>query len=105
MVTQEELGRMFAEGHDPTKIPGASNVEALPTDREGYDAKIVGYGHALYALRKEGGGSNPDDSVITLYEGWRGYTVTTSCQLTKLKNGMEQGHLNYEIETDGRPKS
>ena len=72
MFSQNELGKRFANGATSGK---ASNVEIVETDNE---TLLVGYGWAVYASR------NKQTAEITHYEGWYGYSSSTSCQLSRL---------------------
>jgi len=98
MTTQTALGRQFAAGHDPSRIGDASNVAVEPCDIEGYDALIRGYGHAVYAVRR-------DDGEITIFEGWRGRSSSTSCQLTKIGSGVADAAATPKIDDTARPSS
>lgn len=70
MIAQSRLARRFYRGD--TTAPSASNV-TLEQLGDGWTG-LVGYGWALYAAR------SPDGTVI-YFEGWYGYSMSTSCQL------------------------
>jgi hypothetical protein len=74
MVAQDKLGRMFVRGETSGE---ASNVRIIHFPYLGKTA-LVGYGHAVYATRDD------DTGHITYFEGWYGYSPSTSCQLTKM---------------------
>lgn len=76
MTTQRELGRLFRQG---ATSGSASNVEIQDAENT---TRLVGYGHAVYAIRFKSTGK-----VVGF--GWRGYSMSTSCQLTKL--GIKRG--------------
>lgn len=86
MTTQRELGDLFHRGATNGK---ASNVE-IQTPDGGNTTRLVGYGWAVYAIRFKDTGK-----VVSF--GWRGYSMSTSCQLTKL--GAEQS----DEQIDARP--
>ena len=97
MTAQDTLARRFAEGNDPRSIASASNVTAETTPADGYDAVIVGYGHAVYAARRT-------DGSIVLFEGWRDRSQSTRCQLTKLASGFRAGGRgDFDRTDDGQP--
>jgi len=75
MTSQRNLGRMFKRGETSGT---ASNVEIRDF---GNFTAIVGYGHAVYAVRVK-------DTGEVIGFGWDGYSRSTSCQLTKM--GIEQ---------------
>lgn len=82
-ISQQRLARLFARGDDPTEIPAASNIEvesAEGSDDE-FEAYIVGYNWAMYAGRLA-------DGSVVLFDGWYGYSNTTSKQLGKLRRGL-----------------
>lgn len=72
--TQEELARRFAYGADSGT---ASNMTIVPGRDGDADAHIVGYGWAIYATRDANG-------RVTLHDGWRGYSPSTTQQLGKI---------------------
>jgi hypothetical protein len=96
---QSRLARQFAAGQDPDEIGDASNVEVRATNRDGYDAFILGYGHAVYAVRR-------DDGTPVLFDGWRDYgTPSTKCQLTELRKGFRDGYGDdFVMYDEGMPK-
>lgn len=96
MIAQDTLARHFAAGNDPSSIESASNVTVEPTGVDGYDAVIVGYGHAVYAARRT-------DGSIILFEGWRGRSVSTTQHITKLRTGFRQGGPT-EVDTDSEAR-
>lgn len=80
MISQHELGKRFARGDD--HIPDASNVSVEDASgADGVDAYVVGYGWAVYAARL-------DDGRLALFEGWRGYSLSTTCQMTQIRFGF-----------------
>lgn len=91
MIAQRDLARQFESGEDADFIPDASNVKVVETSKEGYDALLIGFGHAVYAARR-------DDGTIVYFEGWYGYSPSTSCQLSKMMTGMPKDTV------DRRPK-
>lgn len=93
MITQKELAYQFAWGYQPDEIPRASNVEVR---KNGGDEYIVGYGHAIYAARLDGD--------LVLYEGWRGYSISTSCQMTELRKGFEKAGVEFDADDEARPQ-
>lgn len=98
MQSQQALAAEFAAGHDPSSIEDASNLEVWATDTDGYDAILVGYGHAVYAARRS-------DGSVVRFDGWRGYSQSTTCQLTELRKGFKS--LPERLQTvvgEGRPK-
>lgn len=98
MIAQDTLARQFAAGHDPSSISAASNVTAEGTAADGYDAVIVGYGHAVYAARRT-------DGSIVLFEGWAGRSVSTTQHLGKLRSGFRKGGRgDFDIAGSGRPE-
>lgn len=48
-------------------------------------AFLWGYGHALYATRTAGG-------TLFIYDGWHGYSTTTSTHINKLKRKAEDSY-------------
>lgn len=94
MVSQAELARKFARGQSVDSLPNASNIAA----QEGPDGVdyLVGYGHAIYAARFKGS--------VLLFEGWRGYSVSTTCQLTELKKGFSLIGP-YLVDDEERPRT
>lgn len=72
MMNQNDLGRAFKRGETNHR---ASNVQIV---ERGDFTVLLGYGHAVYAARHK------ESGAITHFEGWRGYSVSTSCQLSKL---------------------
>lgn len=98
MVAQQELARRFAAGHDVTGIGSASNLSVESTAREGYDAVLLGYGHAVYAARRT-------DGSVVRFDGWRGYSQSTTCQLTELRKGFKcLPESKQTVDTANRPK-
>lgn len=71
-LSNQELVERFARGFGQ----GASN--RMEIKKDGNETVIVGYGHAIYARRK------PNGSII-LYDGWYGYSPTTSRQLNLIR--------------------
>jgi hypothetical protein len=69
-MTNEDLIRDFSRGESGT----ANNLASVPVTRYGR-MFLVGYGHAVYAVRHE-------DGTITLFNGWRGRSTTTSQHLS-----------------------
>jgi hypothetical protein len=67
-----DLVERFARGFER----GASN--RMEIKRDGNETIIVGYGHAVYARRKPNG-------TIILYDGWYGYSPTTSTHLNMIR--------------------
>ena len=74
-MNQNDLGRRF---HDGATTGQASNTRIEDYDDLGLTA-IIGYGHAVYATRDKKTGHT------IYYEGWHGYSASTSCQLSKFK--------------------
>lgn len=84
MISQHELGRRFGRGDDPEDIPSASNIEVEPgKDNDEYEAVVVGYNWALYAARMS-------DGSVVVYDGWRGYSNSTTQQIGQVKRGAMQ---------------
>lgn len=73
MYSQNELVRRFARG---ATTGTASNMEIRELD-DG-TTQIIGYSWAVYSERDERG-------EITLFDGWRGYSVSTTQQLGKIR--------------------
>lgn len=76
MMSQNKLGAAFANGD---KSGESSHVKIIE-GREGR-THLLGYGWAIYATRE------PDGRIV-FHEGWRGYSTSTSCQLSKLRQGV-----------------
>lgn len=93
MISQRELARRFARGDDAESIPAASNitVESAEGSDDEFEAYIVGYNWAMYA------GRTPEGSVV-IFDGWYGYSKTTSKQMSTLKSGIRQAQPLGEIE-------
>lgn len=94
--SQSELGDRFARG---ATGGAASNVKIR--DGDGYTA-LVGYGHALYALRDDQTGN------IVAFTGWYGYSMSTSCQFSRLGLTAAQGEKtgrNATFVDDDNPKA
>lgn len=89
MTSQRKLGELFAVGE---QSGSASNVQIVETKT---GSAIVGYGYAVYFERQGG--------TIVRYDGWRGYSVSTSCQLTKLSDGILR-NLRGSIESSDEQK-
>lgn len=100
MIPQRDLGRRFARGEDPEKIPAASNIEAEPSERDDdFEAYLIGYNWAIYAGRR------PDGSIV-LFRGWSGFSRTTTAQLSSIYGGMLTVLAGSSIDVDDevRPK-
>lgn len=72
---QKEIGERFHRGESSGK---ASNVEIQEFEALGLTA-VVGYGHAVYATR------DIETGHTVYFDGWYGYSVTTSCQISKMR--------------------
>lgn len=92
MTTQKDLAERFALGDDTGT---ASNVSIASYD-DG-STELIGYGWAAYATRTPSG-------RITLHEGWRGYSMSTTCQLTELRKGFRAAGVDFETASEGRPE-
>lgn len=95
MMSQANLANAFERGEKRGK---ASNVQIV--ELCGGWTALVGYGWAAYAVRTnsppsqgeaaEAGDSHSEsatDGTIHYYEGWYGYSPSTSCQLSRM--GLE----------------
>lgn len=71
-LSNEQLVERFVRGFRK----GESNRMEIRQD--GNETIIVGYGHAIYARRK------PNGNII-LYDGWYGYSPTTSRHLNLIR--------------------
>jgi hypothetical protein len=89
---QSDLVRQFKSGIEAEDIEDASNMAVEETDESGYDAILVGYGHAVYAARR-------DDGTFVQYDGWKGRSISTNTHLGKIRYKLD----NQNIETEGRP--
>ena len=94
MVSQKELARRFARGDPVDAIPAASNMNVVTADDDGFDALIVGYNWAVYAARQNG--------TVTVFDGWHGYSPSTSCQITEIRKGVDEAAAELE-ESDKMP--
>lgn len=81
-MKQSELGCDFARN---ATRGSASNLQIVETDN---GAALVGYGHAVYFERAFG--------VIKKYADWRGYSPSTSAQMTRLERGILQAGESME---------
>lgn len=72
MQSQETLAQKFQAGD---KSGQASNVSIVRL--VGGWTALVGYGWAVYAVRVNNGN-------IHVYPGWKDYSVSTSCQFTRM---------------------
>lgn len=70
---QNELGKRFHRGETSGT---ASNTRIEDYEDLGLTA-LIGYGHAVYATRDK------ETGHTIYYEGWYGYSPSTSCQLSK----------------------
>ena len=77
--SNRELIRRFVEGKTSGK---ACNMEIREADGK---TLLVGYGWARYAERQK------DSGEITLFDGWYGYSSTTSRHVN-----MVRSHADYE---------
>jgi len=75
--TNAAVIRRFVRG----ETDGKCNRMAI-AEGEGWTF-LWGYGHALYAAR------SPDETLF-IYDGWYGYSRTTSTHLNTLKNAAKQ---------------
>ena len=99
MIAQRNFARQFARGDDPSSITDASSLSAESHDHPDIDAVIRGYGHAVYAVRTTSG-------RLILCEGWRGFSVSTSSQLSKIAEGFRSaGRGEFETDDEYRPGS
>lgn len=73
MTTNDQLIRRFVSG----ETSGKCNRMAIEDGPDGWTF-LWGYGHALYAARKDGG-------PLFVYDGWYGRSRTTSSHLNALK--------------------
>lgn len=89
---QSDLVQQFKAGYSPDRIEDASNMAVEETDVSGYDAILVGYGHAVYAARR-------DDGSFVQFDGWKGRSISTNTHLGKIRYKLD----NQNIERDGRP--
>lgn len=86
MVTQKELARRFARGHDSGT---ASNLAIV---RDGDVSHLVGYGWAIYATRDEADERGP----VTVYEdAWREWArerggQATHSQFAEIRKGLKE---------------
>lgn len=71
--TNEDLIRRFVRGGED----GEANNMAI-SECDGWTL-LWGYGHALYAARRK------DDELLFVYNGWHGYSQTTSTHMGKLR--------------------
>lgn len=76
-MSQDKLVRRFAAGDDHGT---ASNMQIRPADG---GTELVGYGWARYAFRT-------DDGTVTIYEGWNGYSISTTQQMTKVRRVADE---------------
>lgn len=65
-------------------------------DEDEYDAAIVGYGWAAYALRRT-------DGSIEYFEGWEGHSTATSTQMGKLRRVLDEEGAEWET-VDQQPE-
>jgi len=77
--TNSKMGRAFFAGETEGK---SLHIKIVDTPDE---TLLVGYGWAVYGARDKATG------MTTYYEGWRGYSPTTSKQLTQM--GMSDAHV------------
>lgn len=92
MISQKSLARRFARGDDAESIPKASNIEvesAEGSDDE-FEAYIVAYNWAMYA------GRTSEGSVV-LFDGWYGYSKTSSKQIGYVRSGILQAKRLGEV--------
>jgi hypothetical protein len=88
--TNAELIRRFVQGENS----GKCNRMAIAAFEDW--TLLWGYGHALYAARR-------DDGALWVYDGWDGYSQTTSTHMGKVK-GIAQEHYG-EPTPDGKRMS
>lgn len=87
-VRQAQLGQEFFGGAKEGK---ASNVEIK--DFGDYTA-LVGYEWAVYAVR------NKESGKVIHFRGWRGYSSSTSAQLTRLD--LPTANLRVDTQPQSR---
>jgi hypothetical protein len=93
-MNQRKLGDQFYYGDTEGK---ASNVQIEDFPDLGLTA-LIGYGHAVYATRDQKTG------YTVYYEGWYGYSATTSCQLSKLELSHTTDQIGVDEIVDERKK-
>lgn len=92
-ISQRNLARRFARGDDPAEIPPASNIttESAEGSDDEFVAYIVGYNWAMYAGRLA-------DGSVVVFDGWYGYSQTTSKQMGTIKGGIRNARRFSEID-------
>lgn len=90
MVMQEDVARNFARGFDADDCGTASNFAARDApDDSGFEAVLVSYGWAVVFGRRA------DGSVVE-FEGWRGYSQSTSSQMGKARRAIREEGIDIE---------
>lgn len=95
-LSNSNLIRRFVDG----ETSGKCNRMAI-AEFEGWTL-LWGYGHALYAARRQ------DDGLLVVYDGWNGYSQTTSTHMNALTGKAEDrygeptddGH-QFRVVVDG----
>mgnify|MGYP000500529564 CR=1 FL=1 len=86
--TNGELVKRFVRGGSD----GKCNRMAIE-DGPDHWTFLWGYGHALYAARKHGG-------PLYIYDGWYGYSQTTSSHLNRLKSAAKGAYGEPRADGD-----
>lgn len=82
-LSNDSLIRRFVEGGDSGKC------NRMAISREGDWTLLWGFGHALYAARK-------DEGPLFVYEGWYGRSQTTSTHLNNLKGKARKTYVEVD---------
>jgi len=84
----EEIGEAFANG-DYDHHNSTMNVRSATGKND--SGLLYSYGAVIAARFADG--------HIVFYDGWYGYSVTTSGHITKLKDAVEAAGAEYEVST------
>ena len=58
----------------------------------------------VFSYRALIGHRDAETEKISIFEGWRGFSTTTSCHLTALKKNVERHTFEYSSFSAGRPR-
>ena len=84
-LTTEEIGEAFANG-DYNHHNSTMSVRSAPVTND--SGVLFSYG-AIIAARFA-------DGHIVFYDGWQGYSKTTSGHINRLKSGVEAAGVEFE---------